>query len=85
MFSRPIRALVQSPDIKSFTADITIDPSPDKEFLVSLDQGTSIPLIAVFSPGRAAPYILQGAYTQQDIIGLIERARADRDRSASAG
>ncbi|MEM9415651.1 MAG: hypothetical protein AAGA29_09270 [Planctomycetota bacterium] len=75
MFSQTIRELVQSEDIKSFTADITVDTSPDKQFLVDLGQGTSIPLIAVFAPGKEEPFILQGAYTQQDIIDLIEQAR----------
>lgn len=82
MFSQTIRELVQSDDIQTFTADITIDSSVDKEFLVELGQGTSIPLIAVFAPGKDEPYILQGAYTQQDIIRLVEQAREDGRQAA---
>ena len=68
-------ALIQSDDVITFTADITNRDSPDKEFLVSLEQGNTIPLIAVFAPGRDEPFILQGVYSQQDLVDLVEEAR----------
>jgi len=84
LFSNSVIALIQSDDVKTFTADITNRDSVDKEFLVSLEQGNTIPLIAVFAPGRDEPFILQGAYTQQDIADLVEEAR-NVGRTASAG
>ena len=76
MFSNTVIELIQSSDVKTFTADITNSDSPDKAFLVSLDEGNTIPLIAVFAPGLDKPLILQGVYTQQDMVDIVDEARA---------
>jgi len=68
---------LRADDVVSLKADITQDSSHDKAFLVELGQGTSIPLIVVFAPGSDEPYVLQGFYSRNDVLGLIEQARAD--------
>jgi len=72
----PVRSLLKSDDIVSFTVDLTDSRDPGWGFLRELGH-TGIPVLAVYTPGRDTPWT-SNAYTARQVLDALAQARAER-------
>jgi thiol:disulfide interchange protein DsbD len=76
----PVKGELSRSDVAAFTADLTSGNAPGWEKLRSLGQ-TGIPLLAIFTPGSEEPW-LSNAYTPQQVVEALSRARSGRGGEA---
>lgn len=70
----PVKPALAQKDVVLLTADLSADSAPGHALLEALGQ-TGIPLLAIYSPGEASPW-LANAYTAQQVIDALANARA---------
>ncbi len=71
----PVRPVLESEAVVMIRVDLTSARAPGWEKLRSLGQ-TGIPLLAILGPGLSEPW-MSNAYTAEQVLGAIARARAD--------
>lgn len=72
----PVRSALREKGVVTMTVDLTSTSAPGWDKLRSLGQ-TGIPTLAVYGPGLEGGPIISNAYTSQQVLGWLARARGE--------